>query len=110
MQTNVCFQVDTDNIEKFPSSFAFSSFRKQRDMFYDIFSKWESNHIKPGWQFDLSLGGKIKSMLAVHTGITNISHLARLFTSQMLISCIQNEQQVLIFSSVKIHSNYYKFI
>ncbi|XP_001601592.1 codanin-1 [Nasonia vitripennis] len=93
LELNVCFQIDTDNREKFPSLHSFQCFRKQRDMFYDILKIWEDNHLVPGWTFQIALSGKIKSMLTMHTDITNFTHFSRLFKSQMLISCIQSGNQ-----------------
>lgn len=93
-EVNVCFQIDTDNREKFPSGFAFQIFRKQRDTFYEILRIWEQNHLVPGWAFQVALGGKIRTMLTLHSDATNYSHFARLFKSQLLISCIQKGQQV----------------
>ncbi|XP_033222064.1 codanin-1 isoform X2 [Belonocnema kinseyi] len=90
---NVCFQIDTDNRETFPSAIAFQCFRKQRDLFYEILKIWEENHTKTNWNFSLALSGKIKSMLTLHSDVTNHSHIARLFKSQLLISCIQTGQQ-----------------
>ena len=89
------FQIDTDNRENFPSNIAFQCFRKQRDMFYEILKIWDENHTVPGWTFQISLGNKIKTLLAVHVDITNLTHFTRLFISQLLISCIQGEHQVL---------------
>ncbi|XP_043290102.1 codanin-1 [Venturia canescens] len=88
-QTNVCFQVDTDNRETFPSSVAFSLFRKQRDLFYDILKDWEDNHLKPDWSFQRALKNKINSLLTTHTDAVNYCHLAKLFISQLLVSCGQ---------------------
>ncbi|CAD0206926.1 unnamed protein product [Chrysodeixis includens] len=33
----VCFNLETDNAENFPSMLSFQNFKKQRDMFYEIF-------------------------------------------------------------------------
>ncbi|XP_012235265.2 codanin-1 [Linepithema humile] len=92
-EVNVCFQSDTDNRENFPSSIAFQTFRKQRDAFYDILRIWEENHLVSGWVFQIALGGKIRNMLTMHNDSTNYYHIARLFKSQLLISCIQNKHQ-----------------
>ncbi|KAK2584047.1 hypothetical protein KPH14_006497 [Odynerus spinipes] len=92
-EVSVCFQIDTDNRENFPSGLAFQTFRKQRDTFYDILRIWEENHLVPGWAFQVALGGKIRTMLTLHSDATNYSHFARLFKSQLLISCIQKGQQ-----------------
>lgn len=93
-EINVCFQIDTDNRENFSSSIAFQTFRKQRDAFYDILRIWEENHLVSGWVFQIALGSKIRSMLTLHNDSTNYYHIARLFKSQLLISCIQNGHQV----------------
>ncbi|XP_029678867.1 codanin-1 [Formica exsecta] len=90
-EVNVCFQIDTDNRENFSSGLAFHAFRKQRDAFYDILRIWEENHLVPGWVFQIALGGRIRSMLTMHNDSTNYYHIARLFKSQLLISCIQNK-------------------
>lgn len=91
---NVSFQIDTDNREKFPTAIAFQSFRKQRDMFYDILKIWEENHTNSNWKFSVALSPKIKMMLTLHSDVTNHCHIARLFKSQLLISCIHSGQQV----------------
>ena len=88
------FQIDTDNRENFSSAISFHTFKKQRDAFYDILRIWEENHLVPGWVFQIALGGKIRSMLAMHNDCTNYYHIARLFKSQLLISCMQNRHQV----------------
>ncbi|XP_076239408.1 codanin-1 like protein dlt isoform X2 [Calliopsis andreniformis] len=92
-ELNVCFQIDTDNRENFPSAVAFQAFKNQRDSFYEIFRIWEENHSVPGWTFQIALGSKIRSMLTLHNDSINYYHFARLFKSQLLISCIQNRQQ-----------------
>ncbi|CAG5103097.1 Similar to Cdan1: Codanin-1 (Mus musculus) [Cotesia congregata] len=66
LQTNVCFQMDTDNRENFPSSLAFSTFRKQRDVFYEILKIWEDNHLLPNWSFNTALERKINTLLSMH--------------------------------------------
>ncbi|XP_076642378.1 codanin-1 like protein dlt [Halictus rubicundus] len=93
-ELNVCFQIDTDNRENFPSGIAFQSFRKQRDAFYSIFRIWEENHSVPGWSFQIALGSKIRSMLTIHNDAINYYHFARLFKSQLLISCVQKMLQL----------------
>ncbi|XP_012280996.1 uncharacterized protein LOC105700032 [Orussus abietinus] len=93
LEKNVCFQKDTDNRDNFPSETAFHTFRRQRDMFYQILKIWEENHLKEGWTFSVSLGAKIKSLLTVHNDAVNYFHFARLFKSQLLTSGIQNGHQ-----------------
>lgn len=88
-QTNVCFQVDTDNRENFPSALAFTTFRKQRDLFYEIIKTWEDFHLRPDWNFSHVLSKKINTMLSMHSDAVNYLHIARLFKSQLLVSSIQ---------------------
>ncbi|CAL7952462.1 unnamed protein product [Xylocopa violacea] len=85
--------MNTDNRENFPSVIAFQRFKNQRDAFYEIFRIWEENHSVPGWTFQIALGSKIRYMLTLHNDAINYYHFARLFKSQLLISCIQNRQQ-----------------
>ncbi|XP_076753988.1 codanin-1 like protein dlt isoform X2 [Xylocopa sonorina] len=85
--------MNTDNRENFPSVIAFLTFKNQRDAFYEIFRIWEENHLVPGWTFQIALGSKIRYMLTLHNDSINYYHFARLFKSQLLISCIQNRQQ-----------------
>ncbi|KAJ8666930.1 hypothetical protein QAD02_008592 [Eretmocerus hayati] len=92
-ELSVCFQIDTDNKENFPTSNAFLCFKKQRDMFYDILKFWEDKHLDPAFPLHASLSSKIKTIFTVHTDVTNLTHFVRLFKSQMLISCIQMKQQ-----------------
>ncbi|XP_078050614.1 codanin-1 like protein dlt [Augochlora pura] len=92
-ELNVCFQIDTDNRENFPSVIAFQSFKKQRDGFYDTFRIWEEKHSVPGWTFQIALGSKIRSILTMHNDAINYYHFARLFKSQLLISCVQKMLQ-----------------
>lgn len=86
-QTNVCFNLDTDNRDNFPSDVTFNSFRKQRDVFYEVLRIWEINHLQPGWNFSVGLGGKIKSLLNLQSDPTNFVHFCRLFKDQLLSTC-----------------------
>lgn len=86
-QTNVCFNLDTDNRDNFPSDVTFHSFRKQRDLFYEILRIWEINHLQPGWNFSVGLTGKIKSLLYLVTEPINFVHFCRLFKDQLLSTC-----------------------
>lgn len=94
VQTNVCYISDTDNRENFPNDSTFHSFRKQRDLFYEILRIWEQNHLLAGWNFSVALGGKIRSLLGVNSECSNLRHLARLFKGQLLASCSQSTLKV----------------
>lgn len=102
-QRNVCFQVDTDNRETFPSLVAFSLFRKQRDSFYDILKTWEENHLTKDWIFAKALKLKINALLGLHTDPVNYCHFAKLFVSQLLVSSVQSGQAVSISVLVFFH-------
>lgn len=93
-EVNVSFQIDTDNHENFPSLGGFHNFRKQRDLFYEALRIWEVNHLASGWKFSISLAGKVRTLLTLHNDTTNYCHFARLFKSQLLLSCIGNGPQV----------------
>ncbi|KAF3428857.1 hypothetical protein E2986_12510 [Frieseomelitta varia] len=82
-ELNVCFQIDTDDRKNFPSEAGFQILKNQRDTFFEIFRMWEKNYSLPGWTFQIALGSKIRTMLTLHND-----------ASQLLISCIQNRQQV----------------
>lgn len=86
-QTNVCFNIDTDNQQNFPDLHGFHAFRKQRDLFYEILRIWETQHLTPGWDFSQGLLGKIRSLFTFHNGPANLMHLSRLFKNQLLSSC-----------------------
>lgn len=84
---NVYFNLDTDNRENFPTDSSFHSFRKQRDLFYEIFRIWEVNHVQHGWIFAVALAGKIRSLFNIVDEPTNFLHLGRLFKDQLLKTC-----------------------
>lgn len=86
-QTNICFDLDNDKRENFPNDQSFHSFRKQRDLFYEILRIWENNHLIAGWSFTMSLSGKIKSLLGLSVDPANFIHFSRLFKAQLLTSC-----------------------
>ncbi|XP_044763026.1 codanin-1 isoform X2 [Coccinella septempunctata] len=83
-KNNICFVLETDNQSNFPSDGSFQGFKKQRDMFYEILRLWESNHMQPHWDFDLSLGKKVRSLVAYHNDSVNFMRLSRLFMEQLL--------------------------
>ncbi|XP_015123289.1 codanin-1 [Diachasma alloeum] len=93
VSSNVCFQMETDNRENFPSTIAFSKFRMQRDLFYESLKIWEDRHQAPNWCFSTALERKINSLLTLHDDAVNYYHLARLFKSQLLTSCLQHPSE-----------------
>uniref|UniRef100_A0A1A7YT42 Codanin 1 n=2 Tax=Iconisemion striatum TaxID=60296 RepID=A0A1A7YT42_9TELE len=81
---SVPFQPATDNRSNFFSDKAFHTFKKQRDVFYEVWREWEDLHKEPGWNFDAALGGRIRGMMSQLTSTGNHSHFARLFLKQLV--------------------------
>ncbi|XP_034714445.1 codanin-1 isoform X2 [Etheostoma cragini] len=81
---SVPFQPATDNRSNFGSDKAFHTFKKQRDVFYEVLREWEDFHMEPGWNFDVALGSRIRGMMSQLTSAGNHSHFARLFLKQLV--------------------------
>ncbi|KAG5675331.1 hypothetical protein PVAND_005241 [Polypedilum vanderplanki] len=91
----VFYQQETDNRDNFPSDREFMAFKKQRDLFYAILRSWELKHLDPLWDFRANLGMKVRGLLTLLEHPINMAHLAKLFTSQLIISCnFDNELQM----------------
>ncbi|XP_041809480.1 codanin-1 [Chelmon rostratus] len=84
---SVPFQPATDNRSNFSSDKAFHTFKKQRDIFYEVLREWEDFHKEPGWNFDAALGSRIRGMMSQLTSAGNHSHFARLFLKQLVQMC-----------------------
>ncbi|XP_018572391.1 codanin-1 [Anoplophora glabripennis] len=93
VQTNVCFNLDTDNRDNFPNDSAFHTFRKQRDLFYEILRIWENQHLVANWDFSGSLGGRIKSLFSLQNEPMTFVHFTRLFKAQLLGTCGRFEKE-----------------
>lgn len=94
----VFYQQEHDTQSNFPTSREFAAFKKQRDMFYSILAAWESKHLSPTWDFEVELGRRVRAMLTTMDHPINMAHMAKLFTSQLILSCnfnvaIQSELQ-----------------
>lgn len=63
---------------------------------------WESKHLNPAWDFEQELGRKVRSLLSLMDHPINMAHMAKLFTSQLILSCNFNVS-VLCFDT---HQNY----
>ncbi|XP_077588033.1 codanin-1 isoform X1 [Stigmatopora nigra] len=84
---SVPFQPATDNRSNFSCDKAFHTFKKQRDIFYEVLREWEDYHKDPGWNFDVALGSRIRGMMSHLTAAGNHSHFARLFLKQLVQMC-----------------------
>ncbi|KAK2892035.1 codanin-1 [Channa argus] len=84
---SVPFQPSTDNRSNFSSDKAFHTFKKQRDIFYELLREWEDFNKEPGWNFDSALGSRIRAMISQLNSAGNHSHFARLFLKQLVQMC-----------------------
>ncbi|KAM9708752.1 codanin-1 [Menidia menidia] len=84
---SVPFQPATDNRSNFGSDKAFHTFKKQRDVFYEVLRDWEDLHNEPQWSFEATFGGRIRGMMNQLTSAGNHSHFARLFLKQLVQMC-----------------------
>ncbi|XP_069392478.1 codanin-1 [Paralichthys olivaceus] len=84
---SVPFRPATDNRSNFSSDKAFHTFKKQRDIFYEILREWEDLHTEPGWNFCSVLGSRIRGMMNQLTSAGNHSHFVRLFLKQLVQMC-----------------------
>ncbi|KFO32980.1 Codanin-1 [Fukomys damarensis] len=83
----VSFQPETDNRANFSSDRAFHTFKKQRDVFYEVLREWEDRHDEPGWDFEKGLGSRIRAMMGQLSAACSHSHFVRLFQKQLLQMC-----------------------
>ncbi|XP_058521975.1 codanin-1 isoform X1 [Ochotona princeps] len=83
----VSFQPETDNRANFSSDRAFHTFKKQRDVFYEVLREWEDHHEEPGWDFEKGLGTRIRAMMGQLSAACSHSHFVRLFQKQLLQMC-----------------------
>lgn len=83
----VFFQADTDNRENFPNDSSFHSFRKQRDLFYELLRDWQQHNTFDS-QFQHQFTKKVQHLINTGTQTINYVHLARLLESQLIASCL----------------------
>ncbi|KAJ3612795.1 hypothetical protein NHX12_019053 [Muraenolepis orangiensis] len=84
---SVPFQPATDNRSNFSNDKAFHTFKKQRDIFYEVLREWEDFHKEPGWNFEAALGSRVRAMVSQLNSAGNHSHFARLFLKQLVQMC-----------------------
>ncbi|XP_055372097.1 MATH and LRR domain-containing protein PFE0570w [Condylostylus longicornis] len=83
--SNVSYQPDSDTSNNFTSLKESGAFKKQRDLFYVILRIWEAKHLSEDWNFQI-LENKIQMLMSISENPINMAHLAKLFTSQLIIS------------------------
>ncbi|KAG5857912.1 hypothetical protein ANANG_G00024430 [Anguilla anguilla] len=84
---SVPFQPATDNALPLSSDRAFHTFKKQRDIFYELLREWEDCHRGQGWDFERALGSRVRGMVCQLTAAGNHAHFARLFQKQLVQMC-----------------------
>lgn len=84
---SVFYQAENDTRDNFPTQAEFVAFKKQRDLFYVILRMWEERHLHANWNFGQELGGRIRYLFVVMPHPINMAHLAKLFTSQLIVCC-----------------------
>ncbi|KAL0969752.1 hypothetical protein UPYG_G00231810 [Umbra pygmaea] len=84
---SVPFQPATDNRSNFSSDKAFHTFKKQRDIFYEVLREWEDFHKEPGWDFEAVLSSRVRGMVGQLNAAGSHSHFARLFLKQLVQMC-----------------------
>ncbi|XP_064458723.1 codanin-1-like [Ornithodoros turicata] len=84
----VPFQMLTDNKENFSSEKNFWAFRKQRDMFYDLFRDWQQQQFyETGHNSEVHFARRVEQILDTCIDPCNYSHFARLLLTQLVTSC-----------------------
>uniref|UniRef100_A0A2A4K5Y8 Codanin-1 C-terminal domain-containing protein n=1 Tax=Heliothis virescens TaxID=7102 RepID=A0A2A4K5Y8_HELVI len=87
----VCFNSETDNIDNFPSMLSFQNFKKQRDMFYEIWRWYQDS--QSGGTSRSSFRARVKALICAGACPANSAHLAKLFTSHMCQHCLPSSKQ-----------------
>nr|CAD7588128.1 unnamed protein product [Timema genevievae] len=57
-----------------------------------ILSIWEKEHLVSSWSFHITLSGRIKDLLNSCNNPWNLFHFARLFRSQLQLSCLYDSK------------------
>lgn len=83
----VYYQQEHDTKMNFPSDQEFRAFKKQRDDFYAILDTWQTKQLSLTWNFEAELSRRVRALLEHMDHPINMAHLAKLFTSQLILSC-----------------------
>ncbi|XP_060275122.1 codanin-1 isoform X3 [Ovis aries] len=104
----VSFQPETDNRANFSSDRAFHTFKKQRDVFYEVLREWEDRHEEPGWDFEKGLGSRIRAMMGQLSAACSHSHFVRLFQKQLLQG--ERRQFAVVLLSLRLLAKFLGFV
>ncbi|KAH8301901.1 hypothetical protein KR044_000456, partial [Drosophila immigrans] len=85
-QQNVYYQHDKDSRDNFPNQNEFCAFKRQRDLFYEALKHWEATHLNRMFSFSEELGSRVREIFKMSEHAVNMSHFAKLFVSQLLMS------------------------
>ncbi|XP_077505462.1 codanin-1 like protein dlt [Amblyomma americanum] len=83
----VAFDSTTDSRKHFASENNFRAFRKQRDLFYNLFRDWQRHQFCSGEKFSAQFPHRVAEILDTCSDPCNLSHLARLVLGQLMTSC-----------------------
>ncbi|EDV50228.1 protein disks lost [Drosophila erecta] len=91
-QQNVYYHVEKDSRDNFPAQKEFGAFKSQRDLFYKALKRWEVSHLNRVFNFASELGPRIRDVFKVSEHPVNMTHLAKLFVNQLLISATETTE------------------
>ena len=87
--SSVAFEPELDSKVNYPNEQSFTTFRRQRDSFYLLYEKWKEFNFKSSInENEYDIRYKAQEILNISTDCGNYYHLARLFVSQMIKSCV----------------------
>ncbi|KAG8196755.1 hypothetical protein JTE90_014488 [Oedothorax gibbosus] len=86
--TRVPFQLDDDSRLNFSDESSFINFKKQRDMFYELLREWKGQSLQSDIKYQEKFFRKAKLLISLGPNTLNLYHLARLFQSQLIASCM----------------------
>ncbi|KFM79692.1 Codanin-1, partial [Stegodyphus mimosarum] len=89
---SVAFQAEEDSRSNFINDDTFVSFRKQRDLFYELLQEWQQKSMEyVDSKFCEKFSRKTKLLVNLGPNTVNLYHLAKLFYSQLIASCLYLE-------------------
>ncbi|GFY41052.1 codanin-1 [Trichonephila inaurata madagascariensis] len=87
--TRVPFQLDDDSRINFPDDNSFISFKKQRDLFYELLREWQEQPMDAmATKHHEKFARKARQLINLGPSTINMYHFARLFQSQLIASCM----------------------
>lgn len=84
---SVFYQEEHDTKQYYPSEKEFRIFKTQRDLFYSLLHQWEHQYLTSKPDKILQLDRKVHELITTLDHPINMTHLAKLFVAQLIISC-----------------------